>query len=1234
MHDQFGLDFPLFYIADNPTVAWPVAQVWALAGGRYVVDCRQGWRTGGKDGYAHHDVPHVFWWVGPDGKSKVLFYWARHYGIGRPIVTGDYEKTLASVTQQLTALESGRNGPYPYDIFLAPAYMDHQPPIKAESDRVIEWNRRWRYPELRIDDPTKFMVELERRFGESIPTLAGDMNNYSADYAAADSDTFGRKRVAGHRLAAAEGFSSVARLIEPQYPLAQRTVDDAYRYFCEYDDHTWPTGPAPCDFNETNYGLIKRHGVQVAARIAEDELDRALQMITSQITAPGGPAIVVFNPLAHGRTDVARVPLADLPGRADGLVPVDATSGKPMLCQIVGDDLLFLARDVPPFGYKTYRLMKDAKPQAAGVLKVSEHALENDFYRVSFDKTTGTIASIRDKAIDRELVDTSGPHRFNQFIYDHRISKLSTVGFKASPEKATLRVESDGPLAATVLVETQEPRSGAEIRQKVTLYRGLKRVEIENDLRKVRAMWGDDRTFNREWGKVGPRYKDNVFLAFPLAVPDATIRVAYSLGTVRPYDDQLRLGTHDFLSAGQYVDCSNEEYGVTWTTREAPCVHLGEIRYNQFSNTYKPQRPWLYSYVMSNRLAGLYWHHPDRPQATLHYTLTSHAGSWPGGSAAGYGWQQARPLCARVLGVRSPGFSKSRGSEVRARPLPLERSFVSLDAPNVQLVVLKPSEQAGRGFVLRLVETEGRPQTKVHVRVPFQTLARVAHCDLVENDGEPIPLDEDTRGFRLTIGRYGLVTVRLVPQGKTPACVNDLRAQAVSDKAIRLTWSAAAGATSYQVYRLPASGEKPVLDHLVAETPRAEYVDDWLNLDTPYSYRVMAVGPGNLAAKPGEEVTARTKAEDSSPPAPVRDLVAIERTWRRVILTWQSSRESDIAGYEVYRGTQSDFPLDEEHRIHVAEKPDPYPRQWFFDTEVEPGTTYFYRVLAVDRGKRRSPDSPVARLDLCEDPGTPQPGREEAFPRKVDGRMPSKALGHEVRYSLWLPKGKAPAGGWPVLLVLHSNGRHCDSFLEMPGTVDHVVNVPFVVAFADGGTSCWIDSPAKSESRYHSMLVELLDHLSAKHAISRRAEHRAVTGWSVGGYGAMLLAARHPDLVGSASSMIGLLDLPRTTPAGACSLHLFGPKGKTWDDLSVCGQAAALKGKALAVFTSSEGIDVPHTEALRDALTKANVDCRYETVPGLHDIATTLAMWPGVVAFHYEVFRAAGGVQKTPKVNN
>ena len=90
------------------------------------------------------------------------------------------------------------------------------------------------FPNCGSDAPAQFMAEMEKRYGGQIPTLCGDVNNYWADYAAIDSDIVGVKRVAGQQLALAEGLSSVSRLLDPEYPLAQRRIDDAYWHLCEF----------------------------------------------------------------------------------------------------------------------------------------------------------------------------------------------------------------------------------------------------------------------------------------------------------------------------------------------------------------------------------------------------------------------------------------------------------------------------------------------------------------------------------------------------------------------------------------------------------------------------------------------------------------------------------------------------------------------------------------------------------------------------------------------------------------------------------------------------------------------------------------------------------------------------------------------------------------------------------------------------------------------------------------
>ena len=1206
--DWLGLDSKLYITFDNPTTAWPMAQAWAKAGGRYILDARQGWRTGGKDAWHHTRVPRMFWWVGPNGYSKVLFYhMTGNYGEFRHILSSGYEGLLEQLPAFLKRFEDGNYGEYPYDILLTAAYMDHVPPIDEEAQYVIEWNKRWRYPELRIDDPEKFLRLAEERYGPQIPVLSGDTNNWSADYAAIHPDAQGQKRMASYRMATAESLTSIARIFDPQFPLAQRRADDAYWNMSEFDEHTWPTGPEPNDFQESNTWR-KINCAKVASDIADEELDRGLKFIAQQIEVKKVPIIMVFNPLAHSVTEIVSV---SAEGSLDGVISlVDTSTGHVEPCQSDNGQLVFLARDLPAFGYKTYYASKTEKPNIEGKLDVGDTWLENDFYRVELDPKIGVIKSIYDKKLDRELVDQSADHKFNQFIYQYVIGPTSPEGWTKSPQNAEISISADGLVLATIQVETTEPKSGAKIHQYVTLHRNMRRIDIKNELREVKAMWGDERAFaSRQYGHVGPRYKHNIFFAFPFDVPDATIRAEYAGGIVRPYDDQLRLGSHDYLSVQQYVDCNNDDFGVIWTTRETPIIHIGGIRYNYFSNTYKPEKPWLYSYAMSNRLAGILWHHPKECNATLNYSLTSYKGSWSESGAAQYGWQNGNPPVAVLI------------TQPQSGSLPSDCfSFIELDKPNIQMTVLKPSEQPGKGFVMRFVETEGREQTDAHVRLPFTQLAKVNSCNIVEDDGEVLEIDDDRRGFNFSIKKFDYVTVRVIPvHDSIPDKVQSVSAKAISDKAVRLSWQKVPGATSYNIYRLPAKGEAVCLYNLAGETALLEYVDDWLNLDTEYYYRVAAVGEGNLQGEASEEVSIRTKAENASPPSTIRELMVIERRWDKVILIWRTNPEPDVVRYEIYRSQERNFPIDEAYFIGSVDKPEPLARQLYFDEAVVPGQSYYYRLVAVDKDGYKSDGTAVMGVNL-----PPEPERaeaEEILPGVITEQFASKALNRNIPYTLLLPKQEMSDGSrLPLLLVLHSDTRNHLSLLSQGDVPGILMNIPFAIAFADGGSSWWIDSPVSERSKYQTMLIELLNHLEEKYKVGGSVAKRAVTGWSMGGYGAFMLAADYPDKFGAVSSMIGGLDFPFQDLHTAPSNSIFGPRGNAWDRLSPTRRVKDLENTDIGIFGSSDGQDMPHNAVIHSALENAGTLHTYEIIKGRHDIATTLLMLPKVLAFHAKIW--------------
>jgi hypothetical protein len=61
------------------------------------------------------------------------------------------------------------------------------------------------------------------------------------------------------------------------------------------------------------------------------------------------------------------------------------------------------------------------------------------------------------------------------------------------------------------------------------------------------------------------------YFAFPIKVEDFEARAEYPGGVVRPYKDQLRWGSHDYLSVNRWVDCNSTSWGYNGGERSGKC---------------------------------------------------------------------------------------------------------------------------------------------------------------------------------------------------------------------------------------------------------------------------------------------------------------------------------------------------------------------------------------------------------------------------------------------------------------------------------------------------------------------------------------------------------------------------------------------------------------------------------------------------------------------------------------
>jgi len=176
----------------------------------------------------------------------------------------------------------------------------------------------------------------------------------------------------------------------------------------------------------------------------------------------------------------------------------------------------------------------------------------------------------------------------------------------------------------------------------------------------------------------------------------------------------------------------------------------------------------------------------------------------------------------------------------------------------------------------------------------------------------------------------------------------------------------------------------------------------------------------------------------------------------------------------------------------------------------------------------------------------------------------SAAMQKTYKAAVVLPASyaKNKKANYPVLYLLHGAFGHFSDWLSK--TPDRQLlhrladQHQLIIVNPEGETfSFYLDSPVNPGSRFETYLTqEVREKIDQTYRTVRDRKGRLIAGLSMGGHGALYLAARHPDLYGAAGSMSGALDLSslnrKLTPAEAAERKklfepLLGPLGTTPD---------------------------------------------------------------------------------------
>ena len=163
--------------------------------------------------------------------------------------------------------------------------------------------------------------------------------------------------------------------------------------------------------------------------------------------------------------------------------------------------------------------------------------------------------------------------------------------------------------------------------------------------------------------------------------------------------------------------------------------------------------------------------------------------------------------------------------------------------------------------------------------------------------------------------------------------------------------------------------------------------------------------------------------------------------------------------------------------------------------------------------------------------------------RGVELTIATPAFTAPARVQVFLPAGydADPERRWPVTYYLH--GAQGDSARFHAWFGDLIADYPSIVVAPDGGPvgfyTDWYNAGAGGPPMYETYDIDqLIPLIDERFRTVARRKGRALIGESMGGYGVLKHAARHPDKFVAAASMSGLAD---NAHPGATALMTFGP---------------------------------------------------------------------------------------------
>ncbi|MBR4749085.1 MAG: alpha-mannosidase [Abditibacteriota bacterium] len=427
----------------------------------------------------------------------------------------------------------------------------------------------------------------------------------------------------------------------------------------------------------------------------------------------------VFTKLWNKALDPSRLTARDSGGSE---TPVQVT-GSSQYVEHTGINAAFTAREVPPFGWKTYCIYEAEEPvtsspeyhpnlfsflpaagSSTGVRQTGPFAMENDFVSIEIDPSTGGLTHYTDKKTGRDLVPPGKVLGYLEMACE--VPHFMTGWFTAQEVTAE-------PVTGGRLVDDNDPAQSfdADVLSMVSSRRAPMRGPVIGSIRTIRAVGGSrvitevilhadsgavDFRIEARWRETGDGEKGVpvLKLVFPMGAEDS--RAVYEI----PNGCMERPRSREDVPALRWVDVGDDREGFTLLndSKSGFSVYDGVLRAALIRSSYDPDPlPETGSHAMSFRLIP--------------------RGAFDPQAACSAAEEFCKPLSPVPAGMRSG-------------PLACEHSEAKLLEGTVQIGAVKRAEE-GDSIVIRLWETSGKDS---RIRLWVNGAERWRFCNTLEED--------------------------------------------------------------------------------------------------------------------------------------------------------------------------------------------------------------------------------------------------------------------------------------------------------------------------------------------------------------------------------------------------------------------------------------------------------------------------------------------------------------------